>query len=332
MSEIPEQHLWIVELLSAFYGPASRLWPVSILTSLLICFAIYRMTRLRTGFWKWVFPRSVYFHKSTWVDVKVFAVTRALSGLGFIGTVSLRAGAAAWVSARIGGQGQLDSAWSPVILTLALILISDFVTYWVHRTHHTNMILWPLHALHHSAEVLTPLTVYRVHPGYSLISTLAHGLVIGVAQGILLGLFVGRIDTVTIAGINAFVMAFNLAGANLRHSHIWLSYGRLLEHVLISPAQHQVHHSVDPRHHNKNYGEIFALWDWMFGTLYVPQGYEELEFGLSDGKTAQLPNAHTSLTAAMVVPVRDSWQQIRKSLKSARSTARMTRPQDQTRR
>lgn len=321
LGAVAEEHLWIAKLLSAFYGPASRLWPVYVLTSLAICFAIYRFMRVRTGFWAWVFPKSVYFHSSTRVDVKVFILNRILSGFGFLGTVSIRAGAAAWVNAWIGGSNQPDSTWPPIALTLALILISDFVTYWVHRTHHTSRVLWPLHALHHSAEVLTPLTAYRAHPAYSLISTLAHGSVIGASQGVLLGLFVGHIDTVTIAGVNAFVMAFNLAGANLRHSHIWLSYGRVLEHILISPAQHQIHHSVAPRHHNKNYGEIFALWDWMFNTLYIPEHREELEFGLSNGGSRRVENRHTSLTSALLVPLRDSWHQLRKPPKDGPRTA-----------
>jgi len=40
----------------------------------------------------------------------------------------------------------------------------------------------------------------------------------------------------------------------------------LVRSVRISPAQHQVHHSVDAKHHHRNFGSALAIWDWMFGT------------------------------------------------------------------
>jgi sterol desaturase/sphingolipid hydroxylase (fatty acid hydroxylase superfamily) len=57
----------------------------------------------------------------------------------------------------------------------------------------------------------------------------------------------------------------------------------------VSPAHHQVHHSSNPKHFNKNFGSCLALWDWMFGTLYVPgKEREPLTFGFADQ-----PDAHT---------------------------------------
>lgn len=73
-----------------------------------------------------------------------------------------------------------------------------------------------------------------------------------------------------IAGINAFLVLATLAMANFHHSHIWVSFGPWLEHLIISPAQHQIHHSTRPEHFNKNYGQTLALWDWVFGTLTDP--------------------------------------------------------------
>ena len=119
---------------------------------------------------------------------------------------------------------------------------------WVHRWHHRLAIIWPFHAVHHSAEVLTPLTVYRKHPVYDLLSAAAHSILIGLLQGILLAVLAGRIDVALIGGTNAMYVLFQLTGSNLRHSHLWLRYGNLLEHVFISPAQHQIHHSLAPAH------------------------------------------------------------------------------------
>ena len=74
-----------------------------------------------------------------------------------------------------------------------------------------------------------------------------------------------------------------MMGANLRHSHVPLSYGRRLEQVLISPLQHQIHHSIAIEHQNRNFGSKFAIWDRMFGTLITAKQVElPLRFGVPD--------------------------------------------------
>ena len=75
-----------------------------------------------------------------------------------------------------------------------------------------------------------------------------------------------------------FGVLFNFAAANLRHSHIWISFGRL-EKIFISPAQHQIHHSVG--NSNANLGSIFSIWDGMVGTRMYAGEKRTLEFGLS---------------------------------------------------
>jgi hypothetical protein len=63
---------------------------------------------------------------------------------------------------------------------------------------------------------------------------------------------------------------------------VWLPYTGWLGHLFISPAHHQVHHSSEERHWDRNMGFIFALWDWMFGTLHVPSAQRE-DFALGIG-------------------------------------------------
>ncbi len=204
------------------------------------------------------------------------------------------------------------SPWRSALVTLIIVLAADFVKYWAHRLHHEYAPLWSFHAVHHSADVLTPLTLSRAHPVESMIRSVGISILVGVAQAVALFTFIGQIDLLTIGGANAFYVMFNAAGANLRHSHIWLSYGRVVEHIFISPAQHQVHHSMDVKHHNKNYGSMFAIWDWMFGTLYVPpNGPEELRFGVADGKGVPIPQMHPTLRAALFRPFVDSAKSFR---------------------
>src|SRR5690606_24355142 len=89
-----------------------------------------------------------------------------------------------------------------------------------------------------------------------------------------------------------------------RHSHIWLNYPEWLSHIFISPAQHQIHHSTEVRHFDKNLGLIFAFWDKLFGTLYVPKGYEKFSFGINKKK----PNPFNNVWDMYVQPFRGAWQ------------------------
>jgi len=298
------------------FGVESRLWPLYLLLMVVIAAVLFLRRRPGGSFWAWLFPKSVYLHASHIVDIKVFLVSRLLSAAGFFQVVFLGSWVATKIAAVLGGPTGTPSSLNPLIAGLLLLVVNDFGVYWVHRVHHETRTLWPFHSLHHSAEVMTPITVFRKHPVYDLISSFVRGLFIGTLQGVLLGLVVGEVAFVTVAGLNAGYFLFNMLGANLRHTHIWLSYGPVWERILISPAQHQIHHSLEPRHFNKNYGEVLAIWDWMFGTLYVPKGEEKLEFGLADAEGRRLAQRHDSLTNAMVVPILDSWKQLRRMLPS----------------
>ncbi|MQQ07898.1 fatty acid hydroxylase [Epibacterium sp. SM1979] len=301
------------EFLSKAAGPSSRLWPVYLLITLGICFALYRRQNISTSFLQWLFPKAIYFHASHLVDVKIFVLGKIFSTLGLFSLVFFSAVVSKAIVSVFGGSASA-APLHPVWIAALLLLVSDFSTYWVHRIHHENRIIWPFHSLHHSAEVMTPVTVYRKHPIYDLISSFVRGILVGVLQGIMLCVFLQEPSFAAIAGVNACYVLFNIAGSNLRHSHVWLSFGRVIEHFIISPAQHQIHHSIDPRHYNKNYGEVLAIWDWMFGTLYVPQAQERIEFGLGDKAGNRLRQRHDSLTAALYVPIRDSAVQIKKAL------------------
>ncbi len=83
-----------------------------------------------------------------------------------------------------------------------------------------------------------------------------------------------------IGGVYGLSFLWTIAGANLRHSHVWLPYPSWLERVLISPAQHQLHHAVDPQLHHSNYGSALAIWDLLSGTLRLSGRRPRLAFGL----------------------------------------------------
>ena len=51
---------------------------------------------------------------------------------------------------------------------------------------------------------------------------------------------------------------------------MWIAFTGLAGKLLQSPAHHQIHHSDNPAHFEKNLGFALAFWDWVFGTLYIP--------------------------------------------------------------
>lgn len=290
----------------------ARLSPVNLAAFVALCLAIYLVRRPGGSFLAWLFPARIYRTRTFWLDLKIFLlnqVIRVFIVMHFAAVSGAAAAAVFWLA----GPAEPDPALSrPVLVALIALLTADFVTYWYHRLHHDLPWLWPIHALHHSAEELNPVTAYRHHPVFEVFGTLAAALATGLVQGLLLTLLVGSLDIVTLGGANAFFAAFNLFASNLRHSHVWLRYPRVIEHVLISPAQHQVHHSIDPRHHDRNYGEIFAIWDWMFGTLYVPRGREAISFGIADAEGVRIAQPHPDLRQALWTPLRDIGAMLRR--------------------
>ena len=107
------------------------------------------------------------------------------------------------------------------------------------------------------------MTVYRVHPVEDLVNGAVAAVVSAIAAASYGAMGGSDATVISIFGINVILLAFFAVAFQLRHSHVWLSYGPVLSRLFISPAQHQIHHSVDPRHWNKNYGFVLAIWDSM---------------------------------------------------------------------
>ncbi|WP_170387796.1 sterol desaturase family protein [Ruegeria atlantica] len=317
---------------SLFWSWGSRFAILHLCVCVFIVYAIWHFRGRPTGFLRFIFPREIYFHRSNLVDIQVFLVNFVLGAFGFFGAVLFAPVVVDILLTKlISLQGAafqpLDVTWGrSALATLIIVMTADFCKYWTHYLHHESRVLWPFHSLHHSAEVLTPLTVSRIHPVYILIRNLMMSLGVGVAQALMLFLLIGKIDLLTIGGANAGYFLFNLFGANLRHSHVWLSFGPVLEHIFISPAQHQIHHSCAVKHHNKNYGEVFALWDWIFGTLYIPKTEEKLEFGIADAQGVKIEQPHATLKDAFVRPFLDSFEEVSGMPRIQRSTDKDQKP------
>ena len=187
------------------------------------------------------------------------------------------------------------------LISLAGFLIFDFSAYLTHRFFHKFSIIWPFHSPHHSAEVLSPITAIRDHFVFDILLDFSFYLFMGIGQGILIWATLGSVKPYQLLEYALIFNLFNYFFGNFQHSHIWISFG-FLDRVILSPSMHQIHHSVDPKHRNKNYGFFLSIWDQMFGTIYVPKGKEELTYGIDKG----VKNPHDTLLKFYLLPFKES--------------------------
>ncbi|QPB85436.1 hypothetical protein CWC22_020675 [Pseudoalteromonas rubra] len=211
-------------------------------------------------------------------------IDRYLSG----GAINDSLFVSAWLESLVGPSEISVSPQTSVIMTTVIaFVVFDFFNYWYHRNLHQYPYLWRIHSRHHSATNLTPFTNFRAHPLEAIfrlpVTYFASMLVAGLCSYSL-----GQdASEMLILGTNLFAFSVLLLGGTLVHSHIFLRFPRWLSYLIVSPAMHQVHHSCMPAHRNKNYGSNLAIWDWMFGTLYLPDSAEPVLFGLSQHNRMQ---------------------------------------------
>jgi sterol desaturase/sphingolipid hydroxylase (fatty acid hydroxylase superfamily) len=199
----------------------------------------------------------------------------------------------------------LNELASRLIVTVALFLAYE-LAYWVdHYLSHRIPVLWEFHKVHHTAEVLSPITNFRVHPVDSVIFYNFVSIFLGATGGVLTYLQLGR--PFAIGGANAILVAFIFVTVHLQHSHVWIPITGPLGRLILSPAHHQIHHSDNPIHYDTNYGGCLSFWDWVFGTLHMPQRRRErLIFGVG----ARTPSDHSAV-GCLIVPFLRAWERAR---------------------
>lgn len=272
-----------------FTNPKKRIFFGYLLLTVLIAMVwlvAVRKASVRHAFAR-VFDPKILFSPSARADYKIFVINRIFTM--FISPMLVSQLAIATVlyyalhDVNFLQRGLFSDtpAWVIVALFTACIFVfDDFTKYLVHRWMHHWPLLWAIHKTHHSAETLTPITVYRTHPLEGILYGLRSAVVQGTTMATFLFFFGSAVDLYTVLGVNVMSFVFHVTGSNLRHSHISIRYWPWLEHVLISPAQHQVHHSIAREHHDKNFGVTFAIWDWFFGSLHLSETDKNLTFGL----------------------------------------------------
>jgi alkylglycerol monooxygenase len=134
----------------------------------------------------------------------------------------------------------------------ALLLSIDFIFYWVHRWGHEYNIMWAAHSPHHSAEEMNFLVALRASVTQRLFSFFFFWplTIIGFKP----------IDIYTMTGIHLFI-------AFLHHTEFIPKLGRWIEFVFTTPSHHRVHHGINFKYLDKNFGEFLIIWDRLFGSF-----------------------------------------------------------------
>jgi sterol desaturase/sphingolipid hydroxylase (fatty acid hydroxylase superfamily) len=158
-----------------------------------------------------------------------------------------------WLVSKVAIFDLEPTAFTYVIAFIAI----DFYGYWTHRLAHQINFLWNKHAIHHSSEEFNLACALR-----QSISSFVN-------------LFLILLIPAAILGVPAQVIAVSIP------IHLFLQFWYhtkhikkmgFLEHILVTPSHHRVHHAINPIYMDKNHSQLFIVWDKMFGTFQ-----EELE-------------------------------------------------------
>ena len=193
-----------------------------------------------------------------------------VTGAG-IGVLSWMGGAPLWLQALVG------------------LLLLDLVGAWLaHFVEHKTPVLWRLHLIHHSDTHIDTTTANRHHPGESVVRFAFTLLAVVVAGAPMWLVFLYQ-------SLSVVLSQFNHANIALP---AWLD--RALAWVVVSPDIHKVHHHYVLPYTDSNYGNVFSVWDRVFGT-FMDMERARLVYGVD---THMDPREHGTVGALLTMPLR----------------------------
>jgi len=165
---------------------------------------------------------------------------------------------------------QLEKNW--IYYTVLLVAI-DFLFYWYHRWNHERNFLWAAHSPHHSSEEFNFSVAARASLTQRLFSFSMYWPLALVGFD--------PIDIYTVSGIH-LIIGFT------HHTRIIGKLAPFIEYFFNTPSHHRVHHGTNAKYLDKNYAEVFIIWDRMFGTFQVED--EPVRFGI-----LRHPGSHSAM-------------------------------------
>jgi sterol desaturase/sphingolipid hydroxylase (fatty acid hydroxylase superfamily) len=159
---------------------------------------------------------------------------------------------------------------TPVWVRFLIGLLLLDLGYWVqHYFNHKVPLFWKFHKVHHSEQELNFFTDFRYHPlEYVVRQTF-----------ITIPFLFLSLNAPVIVGVAVFKEWYS----RFYHGNIRTNLGPL-KYVLVTPQSHRVHHSLEKKHQDLNFGSIFSIWDFLFQKQYKgfdeypATGIEEAEF------------------------------------------------------
>ncbi len=144
---------------------------------------------------------------------------------------------------------QVTPSWWVYMLAF---LGMDFVGYWSHRFDHKINVFWNRHIVHHSSEEFNLSCALRQS--------------ISAVVGIYFFLYIPMALIGIPQEVVAIVAPLHLFAQFWYHTRVIDKMG-VLEHILVTPSHHRVHHAINPRYLDKNLSQVFIFWDKLFGTF-----------------------------------------------------------------
>jgi len=161
------------------------------------------------------------------------------------------------------------SSWPGWVQLLTLFVFRDFVQWNVHRLLHRVPFLWEFHKVHHSVEEMG----FAAHLRYHWMETVVYR-------------FLEYLPLAMVGfGVQPFIIVylFTLTIGHLNHSNIYLPLGPL-KYVFNNPQMHIWHHAMHlpkERQYGVNFALTLSIWDYLFGTAYIPHNGRDIQLGFS---------------------------------------------------
>jgi len=148
-------------------------------------------------------------------------------------------------------------------------LILDLIgAYLVHFIEHKVPWMWKFHIVHHSDKNVDVTTGLRHHPGETVFRILFT----------ILGVYISGASI----GMVMLYQSISVLFAHITHANISLpkNLDRVISYILVTPNMHKVHHHFKLPFTDTNYGNIFSIWDRLFGTYSYVDNSKSLVYGI----------------------------------------------------
>ena len=188
-------------------------------------------------------------------NVAAEAFTDVLAGFGIENLVAIQV--ASW------------PVWAQFAL---MFVLADFMQWNIHRLLHYSPWLWEFHKVHHSVEQLGFAACLRFHWMETVIYKSLQYIPLAMIGFGLDDFFILHIVTIVLGHIN--------------HANVKITYGPL-KYLINNPVMHLWHHAKElPAGNSKgvNYGISLSLWDYLFGTAYIPNENEYVPLGFEQSE------------------------------------------------